>query len=170
MPLSLFAAYAFWNGAPDEQRWREAFQIASIAAVAQLALVLPQPRPANRLVLAANVYLMLGGLAFLLHQWWYLRLYDSLRESAIFIIMLCVGIAATLFTSPGFAAITHAPRHVVMRASISLLVATALALGISFAFRGDRILAAVVPIICLAVLQRVLVSRAGGRGLVASGG
>lgn len=159
-PLSLFATYAFWYGLPDDQRWREAFQIAAFAAIIQLAIVLPQPRPANRLVLAANIYLMLGGLAFLTHQWWFLNLYNSLRESAIFIVMLAVGIISLLFTQAGYAALPSAPRQTVIKASLWLFAATALALAISITFRGNRTFAAVIPIICLAVLQRILVYRA----------
>lgn len=170
LPLSLFATYAFWNGAPDELRWQQAFEIASLAAIAQLAIVLPQPRPVNRLVLAANLYLMLGGLAFLTRQWWYLQIYDALQESAIFVAMLCVGIGATLFTRSGYAALMHTPRHAVIRASLWLLLATVVALGASAIFRGDRNLAAVLPIICLAVLQRVLVARASRQGVAASDG
>src|SRR5690606_40738757 len=45
-----------------------------------VAIVLPQPRPVSRLVLSANLYLLLGGLAFFLNQWWFLQLYDALRE------------------------------------------------------------------------------------------
>jgi hypothetical protein len=160
LPLSLFATYAYWNGVPDEARWQAAFQLASVAAAAQLAVVMRQSRPINRLVLAANIYLLLGGLAFFLQQWWYLRLYDSLRESAIFVAMLGVGIGATLFTRAGFAAIADAPRHVAVRASLWLLCATLFALGLSVYFRGDRTWAAVAPIIGLAVLQRVLSHRA----------
>ncbi|HMN15465.1 MAG TPA: hypothetical protein PKD55_24380 [Bellilinea sp.] len=159
LPLSLFAAYAFWNGAPEEARWQRAFQLASIAALIQLAVVLPQPRPASRLVLAANLYLLLGGLAFFAHQWWFLQLYDALRESAIFIIMLAVGITTTVGSRAGFVASCTAPRAPVVRASLWLLAATAVALVVSVRYRGDRYLAAVYPIIGLAVLQRILVSR-----------
>ena len=160
-PLSLFATYAFWHGEPDEQRWREAFQLSAVVAVIQLLIVLPQSRPANRLVLAANLYVMFGGLAFMTHQWWFLKLYDSLRESAIFIVMLCVGAMAMLFTKAGYAALSDAPRGTTTRASLWLLGATLLALGTSVLFRGDQTLAAVIPIIALAVLQRFLVYRAG---------
>ena len=161
LPLSLFASYAFWHGSPDDARWEQAFQLGSIAAIVQLAIVLPQPRPINRLVLAANLYVLLGGLAFFTHQWWFLRLYDALRESAIFIIMLAVGLATAFGTRSGYVATSTPPRHAVLRASLWLLVATAVALGISVAYRGDRYLAAVYPIIGLAVLQRILVHRLG---------
>jgi predicted MFS family arabinose efflux permease len=159
LPLSLFASYAFWLGAPDGNRWQEAFQLASVAALVQLAIVLPQRRPASRLVLAANLYLLLGGLAFFTQQWWFLQLYDSLRESAIFMLMLAVGIVTTFGSRAGFVATCSVPRPSVIRASAWLLAATAVALVISMEYRGDRYLAAVYPIIGLAVLQRVLLHR-----------
>lgn len=158
-PLSLFASYAFWYGAPDEARWRDAFQLASLAAFLQLAVVLPQRRPANRLVLAVNLYLLLGGIAFLAHQWWLLRLYDALRESAIFVSMLVVGVVTTIGSPAGFIASQVAPRGAVIRTSGLLLAATAVGLIMSFVFRGDRYLAAVFPIVALAILQRVLTYR-----------
>lgn len=159
LPLSLFATYAFWHGTPDDLRWQHAFQLASIAAIVQLAIVLPQPRPANRLVLAANLYLLMGGFAFFAQQWWFLRIYDALRESAIFIIMLIVGVATTLGSRAGFVAARSVPRASVVRASLWLLAATALALVMSVCYRGDRYLAAVYPIIALAVLHRILLHR-----------
>ena len=161
LPLSLFAALAFGGGVPDADRWKLAFEMASLAALAQLAIVLPQRRPANRLVLAANLYLLLGGLAFVTRQWWYLELYGALRESAIFLLMLVVGVVSTIASRAGFIGIAiEAPRRTVGRASLVLLAATVVALALSVAFRGDRYLAATVPIIGLAVLQRVLVRRA----------
>jgi hypothetical protein len=160
-PLSLFAAYAFWNGTPDDARWQTAFELAALAAIVQLAILLPQRRPVNRLVLAGNIYLLLGGLAFLTHQWWFLHYYDSLRESAIFIAMLVVGVFAMFATRAGYAAMPDAPRADVWRASAALLFATAVALGVSIAFRGNRYAAAVLPIAALAVLQQLLVRRAG---------
>ncbi|WP_222566149.1 hypothetical protein [Novilysobacter antarcticus] len=156
VPLSLFATYAFWSGTPDESRWEMAFKLASLAAIIQLAIIVPQRRPTNRLILAANLYLLLGGLAFLTHQWWFLKLYNSLQEAAIFILMLAVGIVATLTSAAGYIGAQGSPR----RASLVLLFATALALMFALAFRGDRYLAAVYPIIGLGILQRVLLHRA----------
>ena len=159
-PLSTFATYAFWHGAPNEARWEFAFKLASAAALIQLAIVLPQRRPVNRLVLAANLYLLLGGLAFVTQQWWFLRIYGSLQESAIFLYMLAVGTIATLFSPAGYIGAQGATRRQVRGASIALLLATVLGLVFAVAFRGDRYWAAVYPIIGLAVLQRLLVHRA----------
>ncbi|MDZ4348683.1 MAG: hypothetical protein U1A22_04020 [Xanthomonadaceae bacterium] len=158
-PLSFFATYAFWHGAPTNDRWVESFQLAALAGLIQLAIVFPQSRPANRLVLAGNLYLIFGGLATITHQWWLLHVYDLLRESAIFIFMTVVGIVATFATSAGFIGMSSAPLGRVRTASYWLLGATVLALPISFAFSGNRAYAAVLPIIVLAVLQRYLVFR-----------
>lgn len=158
-PLSFFATYAFWHGAPTNDRWVDAFQLASLAGLIQLAIVLPQSRPANRLVLAGNLYLILGGLATITHQWWFLHIYDVLRESAIFIFMAVVGIVATFATPSGFIGVSSASLGSVRAASYWLLGATVLALPISFAFSGNRTYAAVLPIIALAVLQRYLAFR-----------
>lgn len=158
-PLSVFAAVAFAGG-PAGSRWELAFELASLVALVQLAIVLPQRRPANRLVLAANLYLLLGGLAFLTRQWSYLALYEALRASAIFLFMLGVGCVTALVGQAGYIGVpTAAPRHAVFRASLVLLLATAAALAMSVLFRGERYLAAVFPIIALALLQRWLVRR-----------
>ena len=87
-PLSLFATYAFWRGAPTGERWVQAFELAALAAVVQLLILLPQRRPMNRLILGANLYLLIGGAAALAKQWWLLEAYGALRESGIFLSML----------------------------------------------------------------------------------
>ena len=151
-PLSTFATFAFWNGAPSNDRWVDAFQISACLGLIQLAVLLPQKPPLNRLVLAGNIYLILGGLAALSQQWWYLKLYGSLRESAIILLMVIVGSLTTFISSSGFIAVKGSHR----KFSIYLLIATILMLPFSFYFEGNRIYAAVLPIIFLAILQRYL--------------
>lgn len=158
-PLSLFATYAFWRGVPTGQRWVEAFELAALAAVVQLSILLLRRRPLNRLILGANLYLLIGGAAALGRQWWLLDVYGALRESGIFLSMLVVGVVTTFATSAGFVAVAGAPREAVRRASLWLLAATVIAVGMALTFRGDRTWAAMVPVIALAVLQRLLSSR-----------
>lgn len=158
-PLSLFATYAFQRGAPTNERWVTAFELAALAAVIQLLILLPQRRPMNRLILGANVYLLIGGAAALTRQWWVLDVYGVLRESAIFLAMLGVGVVATFATPAGFVAVAGAPPEDVRRASLWLLGVTLAAFVAAVVFRGHRAWAAVVPVITLAVLQRVLASR-----------
>jgi alpha-beta hydrolase superfamily lysophospholipase len=159
LPLSVFAAYAFGQGAPTDDRWVVAFELAAVAAVVQLAILLPRRRPTNRLILGANLYLLVGGAAAFAQQWWLLHLYSTLRESAIFLFMAGVGMVTTLATAGGFVAAEGAPRGAVRRASLALLGATLAAVAVSATFRGDRTWAAVAPMIALAVLHRALRSR-----------
>jgi hypothetical protein len=149
-PLSTFAAFAFWNGIPSNERWLDAFQFGALLGLIQLAILLPQKKPLNRLVLAGNIYLILGGLAVFFQQWWFMKVYGSLRESAIILLMAITGIITTLFSSSGFIAVKGSPRQY----SIYLLAATILMLPFAIYFEGNRTYAAVLPIIFLAVLQR----------------
>jgi len=107
-PLSTFATYAFYQGAPSNERWLVAFQLGALLGIIQLAIILPQTKPLNRLVLAGNIYLILGGLAAYFQQWWYLKFYDSLRESAIIMLMLIVGVISTFYSTSGFIAVKTA--------------------------------------------------------------
>ncbi|MDO6428892.1 hypothetical protein Q4489_17970 [Thalassotalea sp. 1_MG-2023] len=151
-PLSTFATFAFWNGAPTNDRWLEAFQLGALLGLIQLIILLPQKNPLNRLVLAGNIYLILGGLAAFFQQWWYLKLYGSLRESAIILLMVIVGSLTTFISSSGFIAVKDSAR----KFSIYLLVATISMLPFAIIFEGNRTYAAVLPIIFLAILQRYL--------------
>jgi hypothetical protein len=159
LPLSLFATYAFWHGQPTNERWVNAFTFGAMAAAIQLLIVLPQRRPVNRLILGANLYLLVGGAAAIAHQWWLLNFYARLNESGIFLFMLGVGIAATFASPAGFVGVAEAERRIVRRYSVWLLAATFAAALASIAFQGNRTWSAVVPLIGLAVLQRSLVRR-----------
>jgi hypothetical protein len=88
-----------------------------------------------------------------------LRIYDTLREAGILLVILGVGVVTAMVTTAGFVAVPDAPADGVRRASLWLLGATAVAVAIAVAFRGDRTLAAALPILGLATLQRALVSR-----------
>jgi hypothetical protein len=162
-PLSVFAGYAFRYGVPTNDRWIAAFELAAAAALLQLAILLPQRRPTNRLILGANLYLLAGGAAALAHQWWLLEAYGALKESGIFLFMLGVGVVTTFATPSGFIAAVDATRREIRRASLSLLGATAIAVVVALAFQGHRTWAAVVPVIALAVLQRFLRARLPSR-------
>lgn len=159
LPLMLFGTYAFWHGAPTDDRWVEAFKLGGLAALAHLLIVLPRARPADRLVLGANLYLLAGGLAAFTQQWWFLRYYGTLRESAIFLFMLGVGAVATFGTAAGFLAVPGAPAEKVRRHSLVMLAATTAALAVSFAFRGHTQVSTGLPVLALTLLQRALAER-----------
>ena len=151
-PLSVFAAFAYWEGIPSNERWLEAFQLGALLGVFQLVIMLSRKEPLNRLVLAGNLYLILGGLAVLLQQWWYLQLYDSLREFAIILSMAFVGGFTTFCSGYGFIAVKGSARVL----SVYLFLATVAMLPFAIIFQGNRIYSAVLPILFLAILQRYL--------------
>ncbi|HSC69017.1 MAG TPA: hypothetical protein VLC79_15090, partial [Cellvibrio sp.] len=60
LPLSLFSSFAFWNGVPSNERWVQAFELGAVMGIIQLVIVYFQPNPVNRLILGANLYLIVG--------------------------------------------------------------------------------------------------------------
>lgn len=163
LPLSLFSTIGFWQQQTSNQGWLLAFQVAALVGIVQLVLIVKQKAVLSRLILSANLYLILGGLAAFFQQWWYLELYNSLQESAIFIMMLLVGIITMLSSSNGFVGIDKAlikdtaVRFNINKKSAYLFIGVLVSLAISVVFEGDITFSAVVPIIFLAILQRYLV-------------
>lgn len=154
LPLSSFASFAFWNGVPGNERWIQAFELGALAGVIQLIIISFQPNPVNRLILGANLYLIVGGIAAFFQQWWLFELYGSLQESAIFIFILCVGLVSTFATAAGFLSVQTHAKTMVKKYSYYLLAATLIALLCSLLFQGQRAWSVVIPIIVLALLQR----------------
>jgi len=154
LPLSSFASFAFWNGVPSNERWIQAFEFGALAGVIQLIIISFQPNPVNRLILGANLYLIVGGIAAFLQQWWLFKLYGSLQESAIFIFIFAVGLVSTFATAAGFLSVQTLAKSRVKNYSYYLLAATLIALCCSLLFQGDRAWSVVIPIIVLALLQR----------------
>lgn len=156
LALAVFAAVAFGAGPPGDEQMLKAFRLGALLAGVELAVLAWRSEPANRLIVGANVWLIAGGLAALLEQWWWLRGYQRLGEASLFLAMATVGMLTTVFTSAGFVAVPQGDRARVLKASWALLAAVLLALGVSVMFRGDIRLAAVLPVIALSWLSRWL--------------
>jgi len=163
LPLSVFSTIGFWQQQTSNQGWILAFQVAALLGIVQLLLIVKEKTVLSRLVLSANLYLILGGVAALFQQWWYLELYNSLQESAIFIMMLLVGIITMLSSNNSFIGIDktivkNATEQLsINKRSTYLLIAVSFSLALSFAFKGDITFSVVLPIIFLAIFQRYLV-------------
>lgn len=153
--LALFAYLAFGRGPFTDDSFLFAFKVSAVVAVVELGFLLARSAPANRLILGANVWLIAGGAAALLEQWWYLRIYQHAGEASLFVAMFLVGVVSTLWTPSGFIA-RAGPKASVRRASLLLLAGVACALGVAIYFRGDVRYAAVIPVIALSWLNRLL--------------
>ena len=161
-PLSFFVYVAFLHGKPQATDWMNAFLAGGAMAGLHLALtnIRSRGRPMSRLILGANVYLMIGGAAVLTNQPAVLRALDSLRESGIFLCILAVGVVTTFCSGAGFIGAANRPdRSRVKRYSLSLLLLAALATAASFHFRGKLTLSAGVPLVTLAVANRLFKHR-----------
>ena len=153
--LALFAYLAFGRGPSTDEAFVFAFKASSLLAVVELAFLLARDSPANRLILAANLWLIAGGLAAVLQQWWWLRIYQQFGEASLFLAMLLVGVFSTLSSPSGFIA-KVGPKSSVMSASVVLLAAVGGALLVAIYFRGNVKYAAVIPVIALSWLNRFL--------------
>lgn len=154
LPLSVFTIYSFRTGVPSQERLFTGFMIGAVVAVIQLIWLLRQQRPANRLILGANLWLIIGGAAVYFQLWGILKLFREMREAGLLASMLAIGIVTTLFSPAGYIGSSHADAVLVRKKSCLLLLVTVLALLCGLYFRGNTLFAAVIPIIILAVLNR----------------
>jgi len=156
LPISFFSSYAFWQGQPNNERWLDAFMLAAVVGIAQFIALLLMKKPMSRLVMATNLFLILGGIAVYFHQWWFLELYAQGQELSIFIFIITVGLVTTWFSSAGFIGVICDDKRQLKHKSYYLLLASVFGLFISFTFSGDIFYSAVLPIVALALLQRYL--------------
>lgn len=159
LALAVFAALAFGSGTPSDERMIFAFKVSSAIAAAELAVLLWRRAPANRLIIGANLWLLVGGGAAVLEQWWLLKGYQRIGEAGLFVAMLAVGLVTTAFSPTGFVA-ANGERRKVLWSSAALFAAVSVALVAAIQFRGDVRLAAVLPVIALSWLNRLLRSAA----------
>ncbi len=162
LPLSLFSMIAFWQPQTSSQTWLLAFQVSALVAIAQLVMMLKQKVVMSRLILSANFYLILGGLASFFQQWWYLKLYNTLQESAIFLVMIVVAVITMIISENGFVGIDKSAvkdakeRLNINKKSAFLFIAVLVSLAISHIFKGDIVISVAAPIVVLALFQHYL--------------
>lgn len=159
-PLLVFVTYALWNGPPPEARWLAAYKIASPLALAQLAWSGRSPAPISRLLLGANLYLLVGGLCAWLNIFEGLRLLATLKGAGVLLSIMVVGIFLTFGSRAGFVGAKHGDRKQIFRNSLWLLMATLLAFGVAMAFRESPRYGTAIPLVVLVVLNRVFRDRA----------
>ncbi len=150
--LSVFAVLVLRQASPSDMAWQRAFVIAGALAVVEVAILVWRERPANRLVLGANLWLIAGGLAVVTKQWWWLQLYQRWDAAGVYGFMVAAAVA-TMATSAGFVGV-RGPRRPVLHASL-LLLAAATTLLIA-ALTGHLDPRAAWPVIGLAYLNLLL--------------
>jgi len=159
-PLTVFLNVAWLHGAPQGADWLRGFVWGGGAAAAQLAvnLRLARGQPLNRLILGANVYLMIGGVAALSRHASLLGLLDVLKETALFLSLLATGLATTGLSRAGLLAMGAESLGVPTRdarvATGTMLTLMLAAVAISLRFQGQLLISAVLPMITLTLAYR----------------
>jgi hypothetical protein len=153
--LALFAFLAFGRGPTSDDGFVLAFKVSGLVAAIEVAVLLFRTKPANRLILGANIWLIAGAAAAYLELWWWLRVYQQFGEASLLVSILVVGLVSTWLSPSGFVA-KLGPIIEVRRASLFLLASVLVALLLAVYFRGDVKYAAVLPVIALSWLNRLL--------------
>lgn len=155
IPLSVFLAIVRWT---DEMgpNWKLAFVIGGCLAVIEFALLFIKKKVFDRLIMAVNLFLFVGGVGFLFDIHPILNLYDNLMQSALFVSILLVGLVTTFFSVYGFIAVNHPNKQLVRSRSLYLVVTSLFAFALSLFFRGDMLLGGTLPFIGLLVIRRIL--------------
>lgn len=158
LALAVFAYLAFGTGPQTDARFINAFKISAVVAVVELAILFSRTVPANRLIIGANLWLVLGGVAAFLEQWSFLRIYQHFGEASLFSSILAVGIVSLVISPAGFIGQLGERRTVLYR-SLILLLAVLVAIAVAMHYRGNVKYAAVFPVIALSWLNRLLRQR-----------
>lgn len=160
LPLTAFVITARVGGLTTDA-WPIAFQVGGLLAVAETLLLVWRRTPLNRLLLGANVFLIIGAISFALQIDFILRLYGQAQEAALFGSVFLVGIITTFWTDRGFVEVKVGNRQKIIQSSIALLIVTGLCLGMSVFFRGNVWLGGTLPFVVLIVARYLLQRRLG---------
>lgn len=154
LPLVVFA----YSGRM-EVALAERFFLGAAAALVTMPLLLLLRWRLNPLLLAVNIWLWLEALPFLISLPPLAEALAALRETAFFIAMLVVGAGYTALSPRGLFAAHHSDSGQVRRYSLLVLALVGLGLAVSIMFRGDEMLAAVLPAMAVFLTQMVLSAR-----------
>lgn len=155
VPLTVFVLYASWGGQDEFTRWLQAFEYGALLAIVQLWCC-RHFLPLNKLMLAADLYLLLGGVASV-SDWHLVQLLlDHWRASGLFLWIAVFCLACTLFHPAGCLSQYGATRQHTILASRWLCLASCIALLPSLLSSWSLLYSAFVPLVLLSVLEKNL--------------
>jgi len=144
LPIIVFIAIARVYNFTDTG-WMYGFYAGTLVALLQSVFLIAYKVLCNRFLLAINLFLFVGSLAFLTNSHFLLMVYEQYQQIVLFIALLFVGIITTFFTSAGFIGVTYVRSSVqVRRYSVYLLGATGIGLVLAYALRAYGLVATAV--------------------------
>jgi hypothetical protein len=121
-------------------------------------------RKSQSLALAANLFLLIEGAAFITYIKPVAVALGFLGESALFVVTFVVGVVRTLWSPRGFVDVESGEPSAIRRGSLYLAMGALVGLGLSIAFHGQYVWSATLPFVGLLFLRRVLRDIAGNSG------
>ncbi len=158
VPLMAFA-YAGRFGAEIAERFF--WGAGSVLVIVPLLLLLGR-RP-NPLLVAANIWLCVEAFAFLVYIRPLADVLWALRETAFFVAIVAVGLVYLLVSERGLLTVDPRDPRQARLYSLALLALAMIAIGWSQNFRGDELVAAIIPGTVLFLAQMLLNARLRGR-------
>jgi hypothetical protein len=126
LPIMGFMWYMRFAGM-NEMAWPQAFIFSGLIALGVVIILVHNKVIMNRLRLGVNLFLIIGGLAFLFHNEALLKWYASTKGGPFFGCIAIVGLLTTLFTPSGFLGNPAKNRYAIRYGSLLLLGATIIA-------------------------------------------
>lgn len=164
-PLTFFVLYASWQGQDDFARWLRAFEYSALLVLAQFWFCRHQ-RPVNKLMVSANLYLLFGAAASVLDGYQLQLLLDQWRAQALFVLIATINLCCTLSHSAGCLSSYPIRRWQGRWASLSLTMASLLAILPSTLSGASLLYVAFVPLLVLSLLEKWLSYRVSRPSLV----
>lgn len=159
LPLTMFMLCASLRPAEGDARWLFAFKAGGAAACVHLLFFLCRERVVNRLILAVDLWLLLGGMAAFFHWEPALLLLRQTKETSLFAVICLVGAASTACGGAGFIGGPAGTRQT--RIYSGILLGLVVLCGIlSFLCNGRLFLSAVLPLVFCIVADSFLRKRA----------
>ncbi len=150
-PIILFVWLARFNFS-----WEIAFLCSGAIAIILLGVLLFLQRLLDRFVIAVYCFLIAGAVMIVGNIVFLQNVYEYFMQAMLPFWLFLVGLISTLVTKEGFIGVVSKQREKVYLYSWYLVGASALAFGFSFLFKGNMIIAGMVPFILLKILQAKL--------------
>ncbi|MEN8244300.1 MAG: hypothetical protein ABFS43_05315 [Thermodesulfobacteriota bacterium] len=169
VPLILYFTFVRAADADSVGRqWEIAFLVGGVlSAVTLFVLKRRNTYILNRIMLGAHLFLISGAVAVILRFTPLLDIYQRFNPVPMFVWVIAVGVATSLFSPHGFIGSSNPDRKRNYSSSALLLAAAILALGISCFFMGNIFYTDILPFIGLFIVNDHLKSRipnsSGGR-------
>ena len=158
IPVIVFLLYGRFGPGEAGVRWETAYLLSGILSIAHMGWLFNY-RPGHWIALAVDLYLMIGALlasvsTAALHVWGL-----EVGAQAVLACVVVIGMGATQLSPLGFIGETSSDHALVRKLSVMLLIAAAIAVAVSLAFRHNTLLGGVLPIVALVLVRSQLLKR-----------